>query len=185
MRIVAGRFKGHQLATPKDQSTRPTSDRVRESLFNLLIHGIEDLELEGARTLDLFAGTGALGIEALSRGAKYCLFIENSAQTRGLIRDNVEALHLTGITKVWRRDASALGPAGNLEPFDLVFADPPYGKGLGELALRSAHDNRWIKPGGIAVVEERSSSVFEVPEGYEEIDRRAYGDTQIIVMRTL
>jgi 16S rRNA (guanine966-N2)-methyltransferase len=185
MRIVSGKFKGHGLATPKDQSTRPTSDRVRESLFNILEHGVEDFELEGARALDLFAGTGALGFEALSRGAKYCLFIENVAAARGVIRTNVEALHLTGITKVWRRDATTLGPAGNIEAFDLVFADPPYGQGLGERALREAHDNGWIKPGGIAVLEEHNDAVLDIPEGYAELDKRSYGDTQVVILRAV
>lgn len=184
MRIVAGKFKGRSLAAPKDQATRPTSDRVREALFNILAHGIDGFALDGARVLDLFAGTGALGIEALSRGAKYGLFIENSAKARGLIRTNVETLNLTGVTKIWRRDASALGPAGNLEAFDLVFADPPYGQGLAEKALRAAHDNGWIKPGGIAVVEEGVEPGFEAPEGFEEVDRRAYGDTEIIILNS-
>lgn len=183
MRIVAGKFKGRPLASPKDRATRPTSDRVREAVFNVLAHGIDGFSLENARVLDLFAGTGALGIEALSRGARYCLFIENSAPARGLIRTNVETLHLTGVTKIWRRDASALGPAGNMDAFDLVFADPPYGQGLGEKALRAAYENGWIKQGGIAVVEESADSEFEAPEGYEELDRRTYGDTQIVFLR--
>lgn len=183
MRIVAGKFKGHSLAAPKDHATRPTSERVREALFNILEHGIEGFELESARVLDLFAGTGALGLEALSHGAKYCLFIENAVAARGIIRTNVEALHLTGITKVWRRDATTLGQAGRIEPFDLVFADPPYGKGLGERALFEARDKGWIKPGGIAVLEERSDAAFEIPSGFEEADRRSYGDTQIFLLR--
>lgn len=185
MRIVAGKFKGHGLASPKDQTTRPTSDRVRESLFNILEHGVEDFELEGARVLDLFAGTGALGLEALSRGAKYCLFIENSAAARGIIRTNVEALHLTGITKIWRRDATTLGPAGNIEAFDLVFADPPYKQGLGERALSEARENGWIKPGGTAVLEEHGDAVLDIPEGYEELDKRSYGDTQIVISKAI
>ncbi len=185
MRIVAGKFKGHGLAAPKDQTTRPTSDRVREALFNILEHGVEGFDLEDARVLDLFAGTGALGLEAISRGAKYCLFIENAAAARGIIRTNVEALHLTGITKIWRRDATTLGPAGNIEAFDLVFADPPYGKGLGERALSEVRDRGWIKPGGIAVLEEKSDAAFEIPSGFEEIDRRIYGDTQLLLLRAI
>ncbi len=183
MRLVAGKFKGHGLATPKDQAIRPTSDRVRESLFNILEHGVEGFDLEGARVLDLFAGTGALGLEALSRGAKYCLFIENAVAARGIIRTNVEALHLTGITKIWRRDATTLGPAGNIEAFDLVFADPPYGKGLGEQALNEVCEKGWIKPGGIAVLEESSDTVLEFPSGFDEIDRRTYGDTLVVFLR--
>jgi 16S rRNA (guanine966-N2)-methyltransferase len=184
MRIVAGKYKGRSLAAPKDQTTRPTSDRVRESLFNILEHGIEGFSLEDVRVLDLFAGTGALGLEALSRGAKYCLFIENSAAARGIIRTNVEEFHLTGITKIWRRDATTLGPAGNIEPFNLVFADPPYKQGLGERALSEARDNGWIRPGGIAVLEEHKDTVIEVPNDYEEMDRRNYGDTQVIILRS-
>ena len=183
MRIVAGKFKGHRLAAPKDHGTRPTSDRVREALFNILEHGLENFELQGARVLDLFAGTGALGLEALSRGAKYCLFIENSATARGIIRTNVEALNLTGATRIWRRDAGTLGPAGNLEPFDLVFADPPYGLGLGGKALATALKEGWIRPGGIAVLEERSGVEIDVPEDFEERDRRTYGDTQIVILQ--
>lgn len=183
MRIVAGRFKGKALAAPKDQSIRPTSDRVREALFNILVHGIEGFEIENARALDLYAGTGALGLEALSRGAKYCLFIDNAASARGLIRDNVEALNLTGATRIWRRDATALGPAGNMEAFDLIFCDPPYGKGLGELALASALDGGWIRNGGIAVLEERGDAEIDSLNGFDEIDRRVYGDTQVLIWR--
>jgi len=184
MRIVAGKFKGKALASPKDQLTRPTSDRVRESLFNILEHGIDDFEIDGARILDLFAGTGALGLEALSRGAKHCLFIENSAAARGIIRDNVEALSLTGNTSVWRRDATALGPANSTEACDLVFCDPPYGKELGERALSGAYNNGWLKTGSIAVLEERSGIDIEIPQSLEELDRRTYGDTQILILRS-
>lgn len=183
MRIVAGKFKGKALAAPKDQSTRPTSDKVRESVFNILEHGVEDFDIDSARVLDLFAGTGALGLEALSRGARYCLFIENAAPARGIIRANVEAMNLTGVTRIWRRDASSLGPAGNMEAFDLVFCDPPYGKGLGERALAAALSGRWIRPGGIAVLEERSGIDLAFPEGFEELDRRSYGDTQVVFLR--
>ena len=183
MRVVAGKFKGHSLSTPRDECIRPTSDRVRESLFNILEHGLPDFELEGARVLDLFAGTGALGIEALSRGAKYCLFIENAASARGIIRTNVEALHLTGITKIWRRDATTLGPAGKVEAFDLVLADPPYTKGLGERALIEARDMGWIKPGSIAILEEHKDAAPDIPHGFVELDKRSYGDTLIVILR--
>lgn len=185
MRIVAGKFRGHSLATPKGGATRPTSDRVREALFNILEHGIEDFAIEGTRVLDLFAGTGALGLEALSRGAKYALFIDDSAEARGVIRRNIEALHLTGIAKIWRRGAEKLGPAGNVPPFGLVFLDPPYDRGLGEKALASAREGGWIAPGGVAVLEEALKAELELPEGYEEIDRRTYGDTQVVILRSV
>lgn len=183
MRIIGGRFGGAKLATPKDDAVRPTSDRVREALFNVLAHGIDGLEIEGARVLDLFAGTGALGLEALSRGASYCLFIEQSAAARGLLRRNVEALQLTGVTRIWRRDATKLGPAGNMEDFDLVFLDPPYGKGLGELALVAAREGGWINPGATAVLEERAGTEIAIPSGYEKLDVREYGDTQVVILR--
>jgi 16S rRNA (guanine966-N2)-methyltransferase len=183
MRIVAGKFRGTALATPKGAATRPTGDRVREALFNILEHGIEDFSLQGARVLDLFAGTGALGLEALSRGAKYALFIDDAAEARGLIRRNIETLHLTGIAKIWRRSATGLGPAGNVAPFDLVFLDPPYGKGLGEQALRSAREGGWIRSGGVAILEEAAKSEISLPDGYEEMDRRTYGDTQVLFLR--
>ena len=183
MRIVAGRFKGRALATPKSDAIRPTSDRVRESLFNILSHGIEDFDVEGARVLDLFAGTGALGIEAVSRGAASCLFVEEDAEARGLIRSNVEALALTGITKMFRRDATNLGPAGKMGQFDLVLLDPPYEKGLGEFALTSAIEGGWLAPRAVVVLEERATVTVTLPAELALLDRRVYGDTQVIISR--
>src|SRR5438876_8804733 len=132
MRIVGGQFRGRPLAAPAHEGTRPTSDRVREAIFNILARGTPGFGLAGSRVLDLFAGTGALGLEALSRGAAYCLFVEQEADARALIRRNVEALVLTGVTKIFRRDAAALGPAGRNGGFSLAFLDPPYGHGLAE-----------------------------------------------------
>ena len=183
MRIVAGRFKGRPLRTPGTDAIRPTSDRVRESLFNVLQHGIADVSLDGARVLDLFAGTGALGFEAISRGAASCLFVEEDAQARGLIRANMEALSLTGITKLFRRDATSLGPAGKLGTFDLVLLDPPYGRGLGEAALRSAMVGGWLAPGAIVVLEERTGAAVDLPAPLALLDRRVYGDTQVLIAR--
>jgi len=137
MRVVGGRLRGRALKGPQSQTIRPTADRLRESLFNILIHAYGD-PIEGARVLDLFAGTGALGIEALSRGAAFALFVDDGVEARALLRGNVEALGLGGTTKVFRRDATQLGPAHPVEPFSLVFTDPPYGKGLAEKALASA-----------------------------------------------
>lgn len=178
MRIVGGALRGRPLATPRDQSIRPTTDRTREAVFNVLAHRFAD-RLEGARVLDLFAGTGALGLEALSRGAAFAVFIEESAGGRGLIRENVESFGLTGRTKIFRRDATALGEAGTMAPFGLVFADPPYGKGLGERALRSAADGGWLTGGALCVVEEAASAPFEPGAGFSVIDERGYGETII------
>jgi 16S rRNA (guanine966-N2)-methyltransferase len=183
LRIVAGRFRGKAIEAPRGASTRPTSDRLRETLFNVLAHGYRDL-LEDARVLDLFAGSGALGLEALSRGARHCLFIEEAAGARAAIRANVEALGLTGATKLFRRDATSLGPVGTIEPFDMVFADPPYRKGLGEAALASARAGGWLKPGALALLEEDAKAEIELPDGFEELDRRTVGDSQVIFLRS-
>ena len=179
MRIVGGRLRGRALAVPKDQSIRPTSDRVREAVFNILMHGIDDFALEGALVLDLFAGTGALGLEALSRGAHSCLFVEEDAEARGLIRQNVEAFGLTGCTRIYRRDAVALGEVGSRGPFTLAFLDPPYGKGLGERAIASAAAGGWLAPGALIVLEERAGTAIAWPEGCHVFDTRGWGDTEV------
>ena len=183
MRIIAGRFKGKTIDAPKGLGTRPTSDRVRESLFNVLEHGAPRLDFAGVRVLDLFAGSGALGLEALSRGARYALFIHDDTGARAAMRRNIEALGLTGVTKIWRRDATRLGPVGTMSPFDLVFCDAPYGKGLGTRALESALDGGWLAPDAVAVLEERAGEPADWPQGLEEIDRRRYGDTEIAIAR--
>ncbi len=183
MRIVGGIHKGARLAAPSSQAVRPTSDRTREALFNILAHGIEDFDLEDARVLDLFAGTGALGLEALSRGARFAIFIDNASEPRGLIRRNVETLGLTGCTKVWRRDATRLGEAGTLEPLDLVFADPPYGRGLGETALASAIAGGWVADGAVVVLEEQAATDIAEIAGLVVHDARTYGDTQLVIYR--
>lgn len=184
MRIVAGKFKGAALQAPKGLATRPTSDRVRQALFNVLEHGPAQFEFEGARVLDLFAGTGALALEALSRGARYAILIEDDAAARAAIRRNIEALSLTGVTKIWRRDATRLGEAGTLQPFNLIFCDPPYGKGLGERALASAVAGGWVGKDAIAVLEERAGTEIAWPAPFEEIDRRRYGDTIVALARS-
>jgi 16S rRNA (guanine966-N2)-methyltransferase len=183
MRIVGGRFRGRAIAAPPGTGTRPTSDRVREALFNILAHGVEGFGLEGARVLDLFAGSGALGLEALSRGAAYCLFVEDNADARGAIRQNIESLGLTGASKLWRRDATKLGPASPMQPFQLLFADPPYGKGLGEAALGAALAGDWLAPSSICVLEERADAPLAAPEGLEALDTRVYGDTALHFFR--
>jgi 16S rRNA (guanine966-N2)-methyltransferase len=183
MRIVGGSLRGRALVAPADAAVRPTSDKVREAIFNILAHGIAEFGFAGQRVLDLFAGTGALGLEALSRGAAFCLFVEEDAAARGLIRRNIEALALTGVTKVFRRDATNLGPAGNRGGFGLVFLDPPYEKGLAPRALASAAAGGWLAPGAIAVVEESRRADLPLPEGFVGLEQRAWGDTQAIFAR--
>lgn len=183
MRVVGGKFRGRALATPRHEGLRPTSDRVRESVFNILEHGIEGGDVEGARVIDLFAGTGALGIEAVSRGAAFALFVEDAAEARALIRSNVESMGLTGATRIFRRDATDLGPAGTMAPFSIAFLDPPYGQGLGEKGLVAMCDGGWLVPGAVVVFEEHADTDVVLPEGFSEVDRRRWGDTQVIFAR--
>ncbi len=182
MRVVGGELKGRNIVAPASRDIRPTADRLRESVFNILVHAYDD-PFQDARVLDLFAGTGALGIEAISRGAVFTLFVDNGAEARALLRNNVEALALGGVTKVYRRDATDLGPAHPMEPFSLVFLDPPYGKGLAEKALASLRDGGWLKPNALLVVEEAKAAAFAAPEGYEELERRAYDDTEFVFLQ--
>lgn len=183
MRIVAGKFRGREIAGPSSGATRPTSDRVRESLFNILAHGIAEFTLEGARVMDLFAGTGALGLEAISRGAKFCLFVEDDAGARGVIRNNADCCGVIGQCKIWRRDATDLGPSAPQSPYHLVFADPPYGKGLGEKALQSLLAGGWLAVGSIVVLEEAEMAVVIDVPGLTLLDTRIYGDTQVRIYR--
>jgi 16S rRNA (guanine966-N2)-methyltransferase len=182
LRITGGRFGGRSLAAPTGASVRPTANKVRQAIFNILEHHrFEDrFTLTGARALDLFAGTGAMGLEAISRGAAFCLFIDNAVQSRALLRRNIEALQLTGITKIWRRDAASLGtmPAGSGGPFDLVFLDPPYRKNLLTPALAGLKQGDWLSPDAIVVAESSEDEMIEAP--FPTVDRRVYGDTRVI-----
>ncbi len=181
MRVVGGEFRGRSLAGPAG-ATRPTSDRVRETIFDILAHRYGD-PASGELVLDLFAGTGALGIEALSRGAVSCLMVEQSADARATIRRNIEALNLTGRARIYRRDATKLGEVGNLGPFGLFFADPPYGRGLGEAALDSAATGGWLVPGAIGVLEEAANAAVSLPPGFADLDQRAVGETRLLFLR--
>jgi 16S rRNA (guanine966-N2)-methyltransferase len=183
MRVVGGRLRSRPLAGPKSDAIRPTADRLRESLFNILVHAYGD-PVEGARVLDLFAGTGALGIEAASRGAAFVLFVDDGAEARALLRQNMEGLGLGGTTRIFRRDATKLGPVYPLDPFSLVFLDPPYGKGLAEKSLVSARDGGWLMPEALIVVEEAVASKFAAPEGFTELERRGYDDTEFVILRS-
>lgn len=184
MRIISGRFRGKALLPPSDASIRPTADRTREAVFNILASRI-GVHLDGVRVLDLFAGTGALGLEALSRGAAGIVFVDTGAEARGLIRDHIEAFGAGGVAKLLRRDATDLGPAGTLGPFDLVFLDPPYGQGLGERALASLAAGNWLAPGATIVLEEGADIELDLPEAFELEDRREYGAAAVHFIRAV
>jgi 16S rRNA (guanine966-N2)-methyltransferase len=183
MRIVGGKFRGRALVAPADHTIRPTSDRVREALFNILMHGPLGERIASCRVIDLFAGTGALGFEAISRGAAYCLFVEQSAESRGLIRETVETLQLTGCTRIFRRDATTLGEAGTMGRFGLAFLDPPYGKGLADRALVALLSGHWLEPEALVVIEERMGVAVVLPPELTLIDLRTYGDTQVLILQ--
>lgn len=184
MRIVGGQFKGRAIAAPAGRDTRPTGDRAREAVFNILAHAEWSPGVEGRRALDLFAGSGALGLEALSRGATFALFVETDAAARGVIRDNIEALGLFGVTRIHRRDATDLGvkPAGLGDPFDLVFLDPPYHKGLGERALAKLGEGGWLSDDALIVFECAADETPTLPR-YETLDERAYGAAKVLFLK--
>ncbi|MBV1697918.1 MAG: 16S rRNA (guanine(966)-N(2))-methyltransferase RsmD [Hyphomicrobiales bacterium] len=182
MRVIGGRLRGRSLTPPKSQAIRPTADRLREALFNILVHSFDD-PITGARVLDLFAGTGALGIEAISRGAEFALFVDDSADARALLRENVATLGLGGVSRVFRRDATRLGPAHPVAPFSLVFLDPPYGQGRAVEALESARSGGWLAPAALIVVEEATRPSFAAPDGFHQLDRRRYDDSELIFLR--
>ena len=182
MRIVGGRLRSRALVAPKSQAIRPTTDRLRETLFNILLHAYGD-PVAGARVLDLFAGTGALGLEALSRGANFALFVDEGAEARAILRENIATLGLGGVTRIFRRDAAKLGAAHPIEPFSLAFVDPPYGKGLAEQALASALAGGWLASSALIVIEEAAQSRFVAPPGFAELERRPYDTTELIFLR--
>ncbi|MEH6690224.1 MAG: 16S rRNA (guanine(966)-N(2))-methyltransferase RsmD [Pseudorhizobium pelagicum] len=184
MRIVGGEFRGRTLAAPKSNDIRPTIDRTRESLFNIIGHVYPEA-LQQTRVIDLFAGTGAVGIEALSRGCKSALFVENSIEGRGLLWENIDALGLHGRARILRRDATRLGPVGTIEPFQLLFADPPYGAGLGEAALLAAHAGRWLEPGALVILEERADVMPKADPVFKLLEQRVFGDTRMHFLRYL
>ncbi len=182
MRIVSGEFRGKALVTPPGEATRPTSDRARQAIFNILDHAAWSDGVRERRVIDLFAGSGALGFEALSRGAAFCLFVETDVAARGAIRDNVENLGgLFGKTRIHRRDATDLGvkPGADGPAFDLVFLDPPYAKGLGEIALAKLAEGGWLAPGAIAVFERGAGEAPFKVEGFEALDARDYGAARV------
>ena len=185
MRIVSGAFRGKALAAPAGSATRPTSDRARQAVFNILEHAPWAPGLRDARVIDLFAGSGALGLEALSRGAAFCLFVETDAAARGAIRENVETMQLFGRTRLHRRDATDLGlrPGADGPAFSLAFLDPPYAKGLGETALARLSEGGWLTPGAVVVFERGADEAeFSLP-GFEILDERTYGAAKVWFLR--
>jgi len=186
MRIVAGSLKGRAIVAPEGQGTRPTSDRARQAIFNVLEHAgwAEDV-LDGARVIDLYAGSGALGYEAISRGGAFCLFVETDDGARGAIRENMDAYGLFGRTRVHRRSATDLGPrpgsAG--EAFTLAFLDPPYGKGLGEQTLEKLLEGNWLAPTALVVYERGSDEPEIETPGYERMDARDYGAARVLFLK--
>jgi 16S rRNA (guanine966-N2)-methyltransferase len=182
MRIVGGEFRGRSLAAPKSNAIRPTIDRTRESLFNILGHAYPE-SLDGTRILDVFAGTGAVGLEALSRGCRVALFVENGVEGRGLLWENIDALGLHGRARILRRDATKLGAVNNIEPFDVLFADPPYAQGHGEKAFQAAHAGGWLVPGALAILEERGDVIVSVDPVFKFLEERTFGDTKMYFYR--
>lgn len=185
MRIVSGDFRGKAIVTPPGQNTRPTSDRARQAVFNILEHAAWSPGVRDARVIDLFAGSGALGFEALSRGASFCLFVETDEAARGAIRENVDAMGLFGRTRVHRRDATNLGsrPGADGPAFNLAFLDPPYAKGLGEAALAKLAEGGWLADDAIVMFERSSGEPpFQVP-GFEDVDARDYGAARVHFLR--
>jgi 16S rRNA (guanine966-N2)-methyltransferase len=184
MRVVGGRLRGRALVAPSSRLVRPTSERLRESIFDILEHRYPG-HIEGARVVDLFAGSGALAIEALSRGARFALFVDNRAEARAALRANVEALALGGVSRIWRADATKLGAAPAGGPFALAFLDPPYGQNLVCPALASLVTGGWLLANALCVVEEAAKAQIVPPRGFSLIDQRSYGDTGIAILERM
>lgn len=189
MRIIGGVYRGRALTAPEGRATRPTSERVREALFNILSHGLDQNREaplpQDARVLDLFAGSGALGFEALSRGAARVLLVDTATAARAAIRENIENLHAAGATKLYRRDAASLGPMESNcgGPFDLVFLDPPYHSGLIAPALDGLIAGNWLNENAVLVIELAADEIPPPHPGYTELDRRIYGDTMLVFLK--
>ncbi len=183
MRIVAGRYRGKLLTAPEGEGVRPTSDRARESLFNILVHRYppHDFALSGARVLDLCAGTGALGLEALSRGAAHATFVERAPAALAALSANIRALKAEAVSTVLKTDATRLPRAS--VPCSLVFLDPPYADGIAPAVLASAIAAQWLRDGAVAVVETAATDSPVWPEGFVLDDRRAYGKAALFFLR--
>ncbi|MEJ0065456.1 MAG: 16S rRNA (guanine(966)-N(2))-methyltransferase RsmD [Caulobacteraceae bacterium] len=187
MRIVAGTFRGRQLVAPKGQSTRPTADRTRQALYNVLEHAPWTIGLRNRRIIDAFAGSGALGLEAISRGAAFCLFLDRGAAACEAIGANVDALKLTDRTRIDRRDPTTLSARSNDDglPFDLAFFDPPYGQGLGEAALTRLAAGGWLAADALAVLERGTADPAPTPAGFQLLDERTWGAARVSFLSPL
>jgi 16S rRNA (guanine966-N2)-methyltransferase len=180
MRLIAGLHRGRRLTAPDGRTARPTADRVREALFNILAHGL-DVDLDGVRVVDAFAGTGALGLEALSRGAAHASFIENHRDSLMALTANIETLREQGRTTLLRTDATKPPPAP--EPCAVAFLDPPYHKGLAAPCLDALARQGWLSPHAVAVVEVAADELFVPPAGFVVEDERGYGAAKVVLLR--
>jgi 16S rRNA (guanine966-N2)-methyltransferase len=180
MRIIGGRLKGRALKGPGSDAIRPTSDRLRETIFNILAHSYDN-PVEGAFVIDLYAGTGAMAIEALSRGAVFALMADSSAQACAIIRANTAALNLGGAARILKRDARKLGQAPEDERFSLAFLDPPYSRGFALPTLVALRDGGWLAKDALVIIEESAKATVDLPEGFVLRETRRLGDTQIAI----
>ena len=180
MRIAGGDWRGRALDAPPGRDTRPTSGRTREAVFNILEHAPWAPDVEGLNVIDLFAGSGALGLEALSRGAGFCLFVESAGPALRALRANIQALGAGARTSVLARDVARLGPCpAGQGPFDLAFLDPPYARGLGEAALVALRDGGWLAPAAVVVFERGADEPAPNVAGFEVLDERRYGAARV------
>lgn len=190
LRIVGGRLKGRALTLPgrgtaEGRALRPTADRTRESLFNVLLHGVAEFDIEGATVIDVFAGTGALGLEALSRGAGHAVFIDDAPPALACVRNNAARLGLSRDVTLLKLDARKLPPPplAAKAPAMLAFLDPPYGSGLAAVALANLAQKGWLKPGAVAVAEVEAEEPLQAPKGFTMFDERAYGRARLVFLR--
>jgi 16S rRNA (guanine966-N2)-methyltransferase len=185
VKIISGRWKGKELFSPEGKETRPTLQRVKENIFNILHHAPWMIPFEEVRVLDLFAGTGQMGFEALSRGAKRACFVDNAVSVRGILRKNIEILHAEGITKIYSRSALDLDdrPHTSGGPFNLVFIDAPYKTGMGSVALKAALDQKWLCADTVVCMEIDAQEPFEVvPDGFFMQEDRTYGTCRLVFL---
>ncbi len=178
MRIIAGEWRGRPLAAPEGQDTRPTADRTREGLFSMLLSRVGSFE--GLHVADLFAGTGALGLEALSRGAAHCVFVENDRAASETLRQNIGRFSADDRTEVRAQSVEHAAPPAR--PCDILFMDPPYATGLAEMALRRVADPAWVAPSGWLSVETNGDRPT-LPSGFALEAERRFGKAYLFLLR--